>query len=120
MRRRDGIRETSFKSFDGDPVVETTIFAAAQLPEAVLKERDPFKRPPIKVGTEGPKSELQAFPVEKFKLMGVMTADRGHIKAMLQAPNGKTYFVQEKMLIGIRNGFIERITDNSVIIGGRI
>jgi Tfp pilus assembly protein PilP len=95
--------------------------AAPVLPEAILKLRDPFKRPPIKVGAEGPKSELQAFPVEKFKLLGVMTgSDHGHMKAMVQGPNGKTYFVQEKMFIGIRNGFIQKITDTAVIVREKI
>jgi Tfp pilus assembly protein PilP len=94
--------------------------AAPQIPESVLKERDPFKRPPLKLGQEGPKSELQTFPVEKFKLMGVMTGDSGHMKAMLQAPNGRTYFVQEKMLIGIRSGFIQKITDTAVIVREKI
>jgi Tfp pilus assembly protein PilP len=94
--------------------------AVPQIPESVLKERDPFKRPPLKMGQEGPRSELQTFPVEKFKLMGVMTGDHGHMKAMLQAPNGRTYFVQEKMLIGIRSGFIQKITDTAVIVREKI
>ena len=94
--------------------------AAPQIPESILKERDPFKRPPIRAGSEGPRSDLQTFPVEKFKLMGVMSGDHGHMKAMLQAPNGRTYFVQEKMLIGIRSGFIQKITDTAVIVREKI
>lgn len=101
-------------------LTEASAFGATQLPEAVLKERDPFKRPPIKMGAEGPKSELQSFPVEKFKLLGVMTGEGGHMKAMLQAPNNRTYFVQEKMFIGIRNGFITKITDDAVIVREKI
>jgi len=93
---------------------------APALPETMLKQRDPFKRPPIKMGVEGPKSELQAFPVEQFKLVGVMTGDSGRMKAMLEGPNKKTYFVQEKMFIGIRNGFISRITDTAVIVREKI
>ena len=93
---------------------------AQALPEAVLKQRDPFKRPPIKMGVEGPKSELQAFPVEQFRLVGVMSGDSGRMKAMLEGPNKKTYFVQEKMFIGVRNGFIQRITDKAVIVREKI
>jgi len=52
--------------------------------------------------------------------MGVMSGDHGHMKAMLQAPNGRTYFVQEKMLIGIRSGFIQKITDTAVIVREKI
>jgi len=93
---------------------------ASALPDTMLKQRDPFKRPPIKMGVEGPKSELQAFPVEQFKLVGVMTGDSGRMKAMLEGPNKKTYFVQEKMFIGIRNGFIQKITDTAVIVREKI
>ena len=82
------------------------------IPDDYLKLRDPFKRPPLKAGDVTPKSDLEAFSVEQFKMVGVIAGDR--TLAMLVAPNGKTYFVSERMKIGLRKGIITRITPKSV------
>ena len=89
------------------------------LSEDMLKIRDPFKRPAIIVSKENARTELEMFPVDQFKMMGVITGpDR--VKAMLAAPNGKTYFVSERMKIGVRNGMILKITPEGVKIREKI
>jgi Tfp pilus assembly protein PilP len=93
--------------------------AATQLPSTLLKQRDPFKRPVISAATEGPRSELETIPVDSFKMLGVMTGGE-HLKAMIQGPNGKTYFVQEKMPIGLRKGYIRKITDSAIYVREKI
>jgi Tfp pilus assembly protein PilP len=89
---------------------------AAQFDAALndfMKLRDPFKMP-AKVAPQGtPKSELELIPIESFKVIGVTTGpDRA--KAMLQAQDGRTFFVTEKTKIGLSGGVIEKISSRSV------
>jgi Tfp pilus assembly protein PilP len=95
--------------------VSFTAFAKVEITKEILKQRDPFKKPVLNIQKEGVQSELELFPLEKFKMMGVMTGGK-HLTAMVQAPNGKTYFVREKMPIGDRKGVIKRITDSEILV----
>ena len=52
-------------------------------------------------------------------MLGAMTGGK-HLTAMVQAPNGKTYFVQEKMPIGDRKGIIRKITDTEIFVRERV
>ncbi len=92
----------------------------SQMPPAeVLQLRDPFKRPFLPVLGSGPKSELERFPIEQFKMIGVVTGP-DKVRAMLYGPNGKTYFVAKSMKIGIRSGVINRITPDGVHVRERV
>ncbi len=88
-------------------------------PAEVLQLRDPFKRPFLPVLGSGPKSELERFPIEQFKMIGVVTGP-DKVRAMLYGPNGKTYFVAKSMKIGIRSGVINRITPDGVHVRERV
>lgn len=78
-----------------------------------LTMRDPFKMPEIPLDQIVHKTELETYPLESLKLVGVLTGpDR--IKAMLQTADGKSYFVTEKMKLGLRGGVIFKITPEKI------
>jgi Tfp pilus assembly protein PilP len=88
---------------------------AFSLREDLFKLRDPFKMPEIEIARIIPKSDLERFPVDAYKLVGVLTGpDR--LRALLLAPDGKSYFVSEKMKIGVRGGVIRKITPDVVMV----
>ena len=82
--------------------------------------RDPFKRPFVANATPvAPPTEMEMFPVDQFKLVGVITgADR--LRAILLDPNGKSHFVSEKMRIGTRKGFIREIRSDLVQVREKV
>lgn len=89
-------------------------FAAAStaIPDEVTHLRDPFKKPAV-IHKTAPKSDLELFALDQFKLLAVMTGPK-RLRAMVAAPNGKTYLVWENMRIGIRKGVIRRITPDAI------
>jgi Tfp pilus assembly protein PilP len=92
--------------------------AAVDIPRDLLKERDPFKMPPIVRG-EGPKSELESFPAADFKLIGVLSGGKD-LRAMIASPNGRTYFVRPGMVMGVRKGKIRKITETAIYVREKI
>lgn len=89
--------------------------ASLALPEnsdEILKLRDPFK-PPTVVEEKLAVSELETIPIEQFKMVGMISGpDR--VKAIVAGPDGKTFFVSEKMRIGVRKGVIVRIQSRGI------
>ncbi len=86
------------------------------IPERFAKLRDPFRGPEIvvKVAKVGG-SELEKYSASEFKMIGVITGPE-KVRAMLVSPGGKTYFVSEKMKIGVNSGYIKRITVEKIVI----
>lgn len=81
--------------------------------------RDPFRRPQLLDPHAKPLSELEYFPTEQYRMVGVVTGpDR--LRAMIVAPNGKTHFVAEKAKIGIRKGIVTRITANAIFVREKV
>jgi hypothetical protein len=88
----------------------------AQALEEALSLRDPFKRPEgFRVNTAVAVSELERFPTEQYKLVGVITG-ASRLRAILQDPEGKTHFVAERMRIGTRRGVIRQIRSDAVVV----
>jgi len=81
--------------------------------------RDPFKRPDRALVVAAPVSELERFPIEQYKLIGVITG-ASRLRAILQDPNGKTHFVAERMRIGTRRGVIREIRSDTVVVREKI
>ena len=54
-----------------------------------------------------------------LKLVGVLTGPL-KVRAMVVAPDGKTYYVAEKMKVGLRNGIVTRITTRSIQVQEKI
>lgn len=87
--------------------------------EDVSQLRDPFKKPILQYKKKVMKTPLEKFASESFKLVGVMTGPE-RLRAMLMAPDGKSYFVAEKTRIGVNNGVILRITPDKVMVREKV
>lgn len=80
--------------------------------------RDPFM--PIIVKEEkkalaGTKAPLERFPVNEFKLAGIVWGGLGY-HAMLEGPDGKGYFIRVGTKIGPNQGVVKKITQTTMII----
>ena len=79
--------------------------------------RDPFKS--LLLGLKEKKSSgltpLQQRSLSELKVIGIMWEDHGHT-AMIETPDGKGYLVKEGALIGPDGGFIQKITEDSILI----
>ena len=94
--------EAAVAPMEAKPADQT---AASTPSEELLRIRDPFKRPEIETSQATPRSDLERYQVDSFKMVAVLTGPT-RIRAMLLAPDGKTYMVNERMKIGTRNGVI--------------
>ena len=83
--------------------------------------RDPFvplskiKASLVNVVDEEPQTPLQSYDVAQFKLVGVIVG-MGAPKAMVVAPDGKSYVLAKGVKIGKNNGIIIDITSESVSV----
>jgi Tfp pilus assembly protein PilP len=92
---------------------------ASGLEEELLNLRDPFRVPDLIFKKEIARTELESYPVESFKLVGVLTGpDR--MRAMILTPNAKTFFVSERTKIGVRGGIIRKIDTDSIRVREKI
>ena len=62
---------------------------------------------------------MRVFPLRILKLLGVVTGPK-KLKAMLLAPNGRTYFVKTLDRIGVREGRIEKILKDRLIVKEKV
>ena len=88
-------------------------------PAAMLKVRDPFRRPDVVAENVGALSPLERFPAADFQMIGVLTGPE-KMRAMVLGPDKKTHFVAERMKIGQRHGIVRRITPDSILVRERI
>jgi len=86
--------------------------------DEMVNIRDPFKRPNVS-HSAATLSPLESIPLENFKLLGVITGPE-RVRAMVANPEGKTFFVAEKMKIGTRSGVIRKITPEAVFVREKI
>lgn len=89
------------------------------IPESYLKLRDPFKRPNLPSKKTEILSELERYSLDELKLLGVITGPKNK-RAMLQAPDGKAYFVSEGGKVGNREGTVSKIGSNYIKIEEKI
>lgn len=83
--------------------------------------RDPFVpltqiRQPIggRVDDE-PETPLQSFDIAQFRLVGVIVG-KGQPKAMVVAPDGKSYVLSRGVKIGKNNGVVVNITSETILV----
>ena len=91
--------------------------------------RDPFQ-PFIKLETKEkkkvrpqvfvPKTPLQRFATEELRLVGIIWAEQGRSKALIEDPQGKGYVVGTGTLVGDRGGRIVRIEPEQAVIEEKI
>lgn len=80
--------------------------------------RDPFA--PIIVRDEKKEkalaaSPLERFPLNEFKLSGIVWGGFGY-NAIMEGPDGKGYFVRVGTIIGQNRGVIRKITKDAIVI----
>lgn len=81
--------------------------------------RDPFVplsriRRPIEASDE-PATPLQSYDLNQFRLAGVIVG-KGASKAMVIAPDGKSYILSEGVKIGKNSGVVITINSDSVLV----
>lgn len=81
--------------------------------------RDPFVplsriRRPIETSNE-PATPLQSYDLSQFRLAGVIVG-KGASKAMVIAPDGKSYILSEGVKIGKNSGVVITINSESVLV----
>jgi type IV pilus assembly protein PilP len=122
-----GTKATSPKATAAQPKTAATVTTAPTATVVAVTEpysyvpggrRDPFT--PIVIKEEkkavlGAKTPLERFPINEFKLAGIVWGGLGY-HAMLEGPDGKGYFVRQGTIIGPNRGVVKKITQNSMII----
>ena len=81
--------------------------------------RDPFmpiivKKEVQKVNTAN-RPPLERFNISELKLTGIVWGGFGY-NAMIEAPDGKGYFVRTGTVLGPNRGVVKRITQSTVVI----
>lgn len=95
--------------------------ALAQTPvESILTEdtirilRDPFEAPTQVVQSkETKKSDLEMYSLKDFKLKGIIMGGRKQ-KAIVGLPNSKSYFISVGDKVGLREGKVVSIHEDSI------
>lgn len=99
-----------------DPAGASSALETVLSEEFIAQIRDPFSLPFLGSGPSGGKRpELTLFPINDLKLNGVITGPK-KLRAMISAPNGKTFFVKIGDLIGLRGGKITQIQGDSITV----
>lgn len=87
------------------------------LPEG---RRDPFvpltkiKKPLVKVDDE-PETPLQRYDIQQFRLVGVIVG-KGAPRALVVAPDGKSYILAKGVKIGKNSGVVIDITGDAILV----
>jgi len=88
----------------------------------LLNRRDPFRPPSEILATTplvGQKSETQFYGSSDYRLIGVMTGPN-RVKALVESPSGKTFFVTTNDPLGAAGGRVVQINENSMVIEERV
>ena len=88
-----------------------------------IGKRDPFENPlqaivEVSEETGVPLTPLQKFDLEQLRLIGVIVG-RGEPRAMVIAPDGKSFILRNGTKIGKNNGSVIDITTESVRVNER-
>lgn len=82
-----------------------------------IGRRDPFA--PIVTRVEdkakSDRAPLERYSIHDFKMTGVVWGGFGY-NAMLEAPDGKGYFVRRGTIIGPNKGVVKKITETTLVI----
>ncbi len=85
----------------------------------ITKLRDPFKQPELKMSKTEPKSDLENYKVDDFKMVAVVTGPY-RVRAMVQSPDGKSHLVAQNSKIGQRGGKVLKVTADEVVVREKI
>ncbi len=110
------------KTQEAAPEIVTENSNAPLTLEESLKLRDPFSPLEMDLAAQFENSlipELERYPVDKFRLIGIITGTKKN-KAMLLTPDGKIHIVTENTKIGLRQGRVTMITRGSIRVEERV
>ncbi len=83
------------------------------------ERRDPFisllRRGSEQTMTGGELTPLQKVRVEDMKLVGIVKSRKG-MTALIQTPDGKGYFLRPGVRVGMKEGVVEKILEDKVIV----
>jgi Tfp pilus assembly protein PilP len=103
------LQAVPIQSVVGGAVPPTSAMESIFTEDTIKSLRDPFMVPQmLQAKKELPKSDLEIFALKEFHLNGVITGPN-KLRAIVSAPNGKTYFVAVGDRIGLREGRITAI-----------
>ncbi len=97
----------------GDPSIDGS---RSQFLEGLLKLRDPFKMPDV-IGnsSKNPGEQLERYSLDTLKVIGILTGpDRW--RALVAAPDGRTFSVGQGYKIGQEGGVIRKIYEDRVVV----
>jgi type IV pilus assembly protein PilP len=82
--------------------------------------RDPFVpltriKKPLMSSDDEPATPLQSYDVDQFRLIGVIVG-KGESKAMVVAPDGKSYVLAKGVKIGKNNGVVIKISSDVILV----
>lgn len=103
----------------GPPAGEASGSVTTVVGSEAMKLRDPFKRPTLEGAGGIPKTDLENFQVENIRMVGMLSGPTNK-RAMVLAPNGKTYLVADGTKIGIRSGVVTKINPDSIEVKEKI
>ncbi len=82
--------------------------------------RDPFVplsriKKPLSAVNDEPETPLQSYDIAQFRLVGVIVG-KGEPKAMVVAPDGKSYILARGVKVGKNNGVVVDITTETILV----
>ncbi len=82
--------------------------------------RDPFVpltsiKKPLMSSDNEPATPLQSYDVDQFRLIGVIVG-KGQSKAMVVAPDGKSYVLAKGVKIGKNNGVVIKVNSDVILV----
>jgi len=84
--------------------------------EELSKLRDPFKVPESIQAPTGKLGEgLERYALDSLKVVGILTGPE-RLRALISAPDGKTFSAGERTKIGQSGGVIRKIYDDRVVV----
>ncbi len=63
----------------------------------------------------GPATPLERYNLTEYKLAAIVWGGLGYY-AMVEAPDGRGYFIRVGALIGTNKGVVKKISENSVVV----
>jgi type IV pilus assembly protein PilP len=69
---------------------------------------------PVEASDE-PATPLQSYDLTQFRLMGVIVG-KGQSKALVEAPDGKSYILSKGVKIGKNNGVVSDISSAVILV----
>jgi len=85
----------------------------------LLEMRDPFRQPIMVETGKVEKAPLERFSLSELRVQAIVTGPV-KIRALVETPDGKTYFIAVNDRIGLRGGTVTKILPGYVLVTERL